>query len=463
MLALSPPRMASGQQQQPADSSMPFGYSFDQSQELLFQDAPDPAPGAPILSDNDTKFLSSFFEGMTADPIGGTSFGEGLNFSDEWFQTLPPQFMGTATSFGQQSQVLGSPGMHTLPPDAFGGLLGAPVPLVPPQQHIPGPSLHPLQQHHSEDVLQAAAALHDGSMARPNGGSRHQMATNGTMASALGPPVGHLRHQNLDDFRNHDANTSHPHLGSEHDHTFADMMFGGGSVRPGAPRRPRQNVEVQWGSDASFNNGQSFLPPSQKETAEALSEEQMKCMGCLEVSRSAATTRPSSPAPDGDSTAPFTKLKTRTAANEPKTEHDADTPPKKRRKSKAKEEPEEDENDEPSSGPVKGVRKRKPKVDGAAVPTSTPDGSGKRRKSSANGLAKQPRENLTEEQKRENHIKSEQKRRTLIRDGFKDMCDIVPGLKEGGFSKSTMLTMAGDWLDELLAGNKSLRAQLEGR
>ena len=73
---------------------------------------------------------------------------------------------------------------------------------------------------------------------------------------------------------------------------------------------------------------------------------------------------------------------------------------------------------------------------------------------------KHARENLTEEQKRNNHILSEQKRRNLIRQGFEDLCSLVPGLKGGGFSKSAMLTQAADWLEELLRGNEVLKAQL---
>lgn len=73
---------------------------------------------------------------------------------------------------------------------------------------------------------------------------------------------------------------------------------------------------------------------------------------------------------------------------------------------------------------------------------------------------KPARENLTEEQKRSNHILSEQKRRNLIRQGFDDLCTLVPGLKGGGFSKSAMLTQAADWLEEVLRGNDILKAQL---
>ena len=116
----------------------------------------------------------------------------------------------------------------------------------------------------------------------------------------------------------------------------------------------------------------------------------------------------------------------------------------------------------------KTARRKKSKAEQAGSAPSPPvesGATGKRRKSGVNG-AKPTRENLTEEQKRENHIKSEQKRRTLIKEGFDDLCDLVPGLRGGGFSKSTMLTMAGEWLEEIIRGNEILSRQLanmEGR
>ncbi|KAK4111177.1 hypothetical protein N656DRAFT_681887, partial [Canariomyces notabilis] len=76
--------------------------------------------------------------------------------------------------------------------------------------------------------------------------------------------------------------------------------------------------------------------------------------------------------------------------------------------------------------------------------------------SSGSGGAKQPRANLTDEQKRENHIRSEQKRRDLIKDHFNDLGAIVPALKSGGYSKAVMLNLSADWLVEVMAGNQRL-------
>lgn len=258
---------------------------------------------------------------------------------------------------------------------------------------------------------------------------------------------------------------SQPHLPNDHDGNFAEMMFGS------APRqvvpRPNPPIEVvQWGSDSNF--GRHFQPQSEKETSEALEKERLIYMGCLEVNSSATNTRPSSPVQNGETSSPI-KLRTRVSVSSQAKklgDDDPDAPPRKRRKSKSKPKEESEETEEELGGPkVSGAtaRKRKSKIAdslAAASPVPNEEGAGKRRKSGANGASKPPRENLTEEQKRENHIKSEQKRRTLIKEGFDDLCDIVPGLKGGGFSKSTMLAMAAEWLEEMLRGNEMLKAQL---
>lgn len=75
------------------------------------------------------------------------------------------------------------------------------------------------------------------------------------------------------------------------------------------------------------------------------------------------------------------------------------------------------------------------------------------------------REKLTEEQKRRNHILHEQKRRAMIKEGFDDLLNLVPDLRDRGLSKSAILAKAAEWLGSLACGNKALRAQarvLEG-
>ncbi|KAL1605455.1 hypothetical protein SLS60_005005 [Paraconiothyrium brasiliense] len=97
--------------------------------------------------------------------------------------------------------------------------------------------------------------------------------------------------------------------------------------------------------------------------------------------------------------------------------------------------------------------------------------SNKTRKMSADDRAKKPRrksmagsrsqrENLSEEQKRSNHILSEQKRRNLIKRGFDDLHDLVPEIRNGGLSKSGVLTEAANFLQLLIDDNKRYSALL---
>ena len=70
------------------------------------------------------------------------------------------------------------------------------------------------------------------------------------------------------------------------------------------------------------------------------------------------------------------------------------------------------------------------------------------------------RENITDSQKRSNHILSEQKRRNLIKQGFENLGILVPDIKGTGYSKSVVLAQAGHWLEDLLKGNVELRELL---
>jgi len=95
--------------------------------------------------------------------------------------------------------------------------------------------------------------------------------------------------------------------------------------------------------------------------------------------------------------------------------------------------------------------------------------------SSASSLSPQPsgrpsrkkrRENLSEAQKRLNHITSEQKRRNLIQQGFNEIHNLVPALRgnrDRGDSKSTVLMKTVDHILSLREGNDRLRRILQQR
>jgi hypothetical protein len=86
------------------------------------------------------------------------------------------------------------------------------------------------------------------------------------------------------------------------------------------------------------------------------------------------------------------------------------------------------------------------------------------RRKSSEVLARPRRENLTEDQKRMNHISSEKRRRDLIKTQFTEMCSLVPKLAEGthagvtsNSSKATVLQIVYDYIVFMLEQNKQLR------
>lgn len=421
------------------------------TQDGLF-DAPDPAPGAPLLSETDSKFLSSFFEDMTSNHYNMPSFGEGLNFSDAWLD-LPPQFMGSATSFGPQDPPTDIGFSHDHQQD-LQRMMSASSAMMPP----PPPPVHPqFSHHHSDDVLNAAATLlQNGSR---SGSSKSPTASVNGAHRPVAYPVGHLRHQPMEEFKEENRRSS---AGTEHDNTFTHWMWGSKEKTPVS--RPAVG-DFHWGSDAGFQESQGYVPEPLKESLEVQHQSQMKCLDCLEPSKSAANTRPGSPV-NGHATSSNVGASASASANGSvyiKREEDPSAPPRKRRKSKnVKGLPDDEDDEEDDANSSRSSRKRKPKSERSASgsePPSDAAGSARRRKSAV-AASKPTRENLSEEQKRENHIRSEQKRRTLIKEGFEDLGELVPGLRGGGHSKSITLTMAAEWLEDLLQGNKALRMQM---
>jgi len=140
---------------------------------------------------------------------------------------------------------------------------------------------------------------------------------------------------------------------------------------------------------------------------------------------------------------------------------------KKRRKSKR-----EDDHDFDTSvtSPAFRVNNSSPDGDNTIADSddndredNMPKSSIKRRRASSGANSKLgsiARKNLTEDQKRSNHIRSEQKRRNIIKQGYEDLNELVPNLKTGGFSKSAVLTETTRFLEEIHLGNNSMEAYL---
>ncbi|KAH8677753.1 hypothetical protein BX600DRAFT_136182 [Xylariales sp. PMI_506] len=441
MLAIQhQPRM--GSSRQPRIGPSGSFYSDD----TLFFEAPEPAPGAPLLSFEESQSLNNILEQLTSTQYNEmTSFGEGLNFSSEWNQ-LPPQFMGTATSYGHQP-------VQPFPSSVFDfsdGPSFLDAIQFPSASSMPPPRA-PFRSPSSQNAAAVLTALQTGQASRSNAMGR----------GAILPSQTHVRqpvhavpqpHPRFSTARNSSPMLAGPIPApiplTEHrdEMLFADMAFG----NPHGPETQRVAHQipddVNFGSDINFRGTQSYVPPSQRETAAVLEGERIKYLECFQLNNSTGNTRPSSPLSGQSSPTVGRNGK----LNGHQNDFDASS-----RKRKVKEEAEDEA--EAGSSMSKAARKRKSKEDlGSKDDGSANEAPGKRRrKSNVNG-AKQARENLTDSQKRMNHIKSEQRRRTVIKEGFDDLMEMVPNLKNGGYSKSAILQMAAEWLDELVKGNELL-------
>lgn len=79
----------------------------------------------------------------------------------------------------------------------------------------------------------------------------------------------------------------------------------------------------------------------------------------------------------------------------------------------------------------------------------------------ANNFADRPR--LTDQEKKNNHIASEQKRRQAIREGFDRLAEIVPGMKGQGRSEAQMLTATVEEMRNQLSDKEKLKALAASR
>ncbi|ROV99328.1 hypothetical protein VSDG_04040 [Cytospora chrysosperma] len=94
---------------------------------------------------------------------------------------------------------------------------------------------------------------------------------------------------------------------------------------------------------------------------------------------------------------------------------------------------------------------------------SSPEQSSPPHGASNNDNPQDDKPRLTEEQKRQNHISSEQKRRQAIRDGFDKVASLVPGLEGQGRSEGHVLNVTVQYILEKIEERRQLVEQIEAR
>ncbi|KLJ10427.1 hypothetical protein EMPG_14186 [Blastomyces silverae] len=393
----------------------------------------------------------------------------GGNFGFEWPEELPPTFEGSTTSLG-------------------------PFPSFANGIHQEGITMGKTPSSHSSDVLAAASMLY-----HKNNLVSHDYATDHMFTTENNNYLNGV-HGNNNNHNNNSSRTKTSFLPPR----FVEALPPGSSHKDIAllgkgfhttkmyfdvehhlgPEQQQRISTLRWGSDARFSD-RRYRAPVDEPNEEDRTKDLLQNLDCLESQSSAANTRASSPvrtsfgrampewAPLGTSASTTNNgVKSSSASiptqNDP-TQAEDGSRPKKRRKSRNRIKDDDMDIDPPNNnnktnstnnkepnGRQSSSRSRRFSSTGTDSTTTTTT-----TRKPKTGQGGKPRENLTEEQKRTNHILSEQKRRNLIKQGFDDLCALVPELHGGGFSKSTMLVQAAEWLEDLLRGNERLRNQLD--
>ncbi|KAH0444230.1 helix-loop-helix dna-binding domain-containing protein [Colletotrichum kahawae] len=79
----------------------------------------------------------------------------------------------------------------------------------------------------------------------------------------------------------------------------------------------------------------------------------------------------------------------------------------------------------------------------------------------ADGDQPEEKPRLTEAEKKQNHIASEQKRRQAIREGFDRLTELVPGLEGQGRSEGLVLKRTVEFMRDQLAERRAMVERLE--
>lgn len=214
-------------------------------------------------------------------------------------------------------------------------------------------------------------------------------------------------------------------------------------------QRPHLKRSYTYGTDSAFN-GSGFHLASPVETEDDITR---RLLGDLRHAR--PLTRPATNGGDDAKPSPTGHFVHVSSEDDPESDEasddnedeDEDRPAKKRRKARHLPTNAARAAARKNSSAPRSSKNRKASLD---------DHAGKKKRTSSAGQ-KPTRENLTEEQKRSNHILSEQKRRNLIKRGFDDLHDLVPEIRNGGLSKSSILVAAADFLDKIIQENDQHR------
>jgi hypothetical protein len=226
----------------------------------------------------------------------------------------------------------------------------------------------------------------------------------------------------------------------------------------------------KYGNDTSFIKT-GFHPPLHHKSEEEITQSTMNLLGCLEPQESYVNTRISSPRlhqqvhrsgihlaiSDMDHLVSSGSVSANSSEAKKKI---VGVRPKNRRKTNSK--------DQKSFHPKQVCGQNQPRQKKLMSCKDAPysqeglvEKAGSSSGSRQSGILLSSRQNLSSEQRRANHIGSEKQRRDSIQALEEELRRIVPVLRNGDYSKAEMLEQAGNWLEDLIRGNRILKARLK--
>ncbi|OBT51806.1 hypothetical protein VE04_08750 [Pseudogymnoascus sp. 24MN13] len=345
---------------------MLFGYSVDSSNSLYRLPSPPPlAPGPSLLDDADTRFRDSFFDGVSSDQYLINDPNDAWNY--DW-QDLPPDFLGTTSSFGPQMEPVTNDVQHLTFPEFRNSLGFLPEQLSPSEDMIsalrngnnnhnnhqnnnhqpPHQNTH-LNGHHSNAFMAPASRTqhmsppfntHGNGMIKPE--QQQQQPPAPTQRKMSNRPEDYIRHASMSEAMYAPAPTSYA------PHTLN-----------------KKKVEIKWGSDSGSHAGRRLVATPNTITLDEIDESIISTLECLQPGSNAGERRLEMISEGG----------ARDDVNE-----DGSERPKKRKKNKGKEGVYESDalelaqSQSQSQTPnTKIPRKRRPKSFGARTGGDTPN------------------------------------------------------------------------------------------
>lgn len=428
----------------------PFGYTFTTPEFFASESTPFINGASSLLNEAEHQSLDDFFQNTNTESfIEPPPFSANVDVKDDvndftWNYVPPATIHRISTTIPDQAQLhTGFSFHHTYFSEPLStGPLG-----------------------NTQDDLQAASTLFTNAQASyPNGRSHsfHGLPSASADPTALlhnmpmvPTPHGLLREPLAAILPHHtengsiDAQIAAQFVSSQaqqhHDAAMAEL----------ARQRPQLKRSYTYGTDRSFN-ASGFVGPSTNANDEAAAHQLLVGLHRPSFSRQ--------PIPDSDETKVLppglvqiqsdNELQSDGATSD-EDDNTQDRPTKRRRKVNTSTTTKADKT---SSFARKNSTAARP---GKNRMASVDEDTAKKKRLSSAGQKTQ-RENLSDEQKRSNHILSEQKRRNLIKRGFDDLHDLVPEIRNGGLSKSSVLIEAANFLDKLIEENEHFLELVDG-